>query len=98
MTRQVDSSVSTSQAPQKKEPGHTVGFIVMTLIIVFIAFWMNRQSSLLIMGSSNESPYVVPVLDGFLTDAWFLPDDGMLGFVEIPAGSFIMGSNPVIDR
>ena len=98
MTRQVDISVNTSQAPPKKEPGHTVGFIIMTLIILFIAFWMNRQSSLLIMGSSNESPYVVPVLDGFLTDAWFLPDDDMLGFVEIPAGSFIMGSNPVIDR
>ncbi len=30
----------------------------------------------------------------FRTDAWFLPDEPLLGFVEIPAGSFVMGSDP----
>ena len=29
----------------------------------------------------------------FREDAWFLPDEPLLGFVEIPAGSFVMGSN-----
>ena len=29
----------------------------------------------------------------FRPDAWFLPDDDFLGFVEIPAGPFIMGSD-----
>jgi len=29
----------------------------------------------------------------FRSDAWFLPDEPMLGFVEIPAGEFWMGSN-----
>jgi formylglycine-generating enzyme required for sulfatase activity len=28
----------------------------------------------------------------FRADAWFLPDDPLLGFVEVPAGSFRMGS------
>ena len=28
----------------------------------------------------------------FLADAWFLPDDGILGFREIPGGPFIMGT------
>ncbi len=27
-------------------------------------------------------------------DAWYLPDDPMLGFVEIPEGKFLMGSDP----
>ncbi|MCH2347841.1 MAG: formylglycine-generating enzyme family protein [Pseudomonadales bacterium] len=98
MTPRVDIPVNTSQAPLQKVPGHTVGFAVMTLIILFITFWMNRQSSLLQLSVSNELPDVIPALDGFLSNAWFLPDDEMLGFVEIPAGSFIMGSNPVIDR
>jgi len=29
--------------------------------------------------------------------AWYLPDDGMLGFVEIPEGVFTMGSDDPID-
>ena len=28
----------------------------------------------------------------FRPDIWFLPDDGMFGFMEIPEGSFIMGT------
>jgi formylglycine-generating enzyme required for sulfatase activity len=32
------------------------------------------------------------------SDAWFLPDDELLGFVEIPAGPFLIGSDPAVDR
>jgi formylglycine-generating enzyme required for sulfatase activity len=30
----------------------------------------------------------------FRSDAWYLPEGPLLGFVEIPAGSFLMGSPP----
>lgn len=33
----------------------------------------------------------------FRADAWYLPDEPLLGFVEIPAGPFLMGSNPKQD-
>jgi formylglycine-generating enzyme required for sulfatase activity/energy-coupling factor transporter ATP-binding protein EcfA2 len=33
----------------------------------------------------------------FRTDAWNLPDEPLLGFVEIPAGPFTMGSNKKLD-
>jgi formylglycine-generating enzyme required for sulfatase activity len=36
-------------------------------------------------------------LSGFRSDAWFLPDDDLLGFVEIPAGRFTMASDPATD-
>jgi len=36
-------------------------------------------------------------LPGFRSDAWFLPDDDLLGFVEIPAGPFRMGSDSSVD-
>lgn len=36
-------------------------------------------------------------IDGFRSDAWFLPEEALLGFVEIPAGPFLMGSDPAID-
>ncbi len=43
-------------------------------------------------------PAARPVeLTGFRSDAWFLPDDELLGFVKIPAGPFQMGSNPTTD-
>ena len=43
---------------------------------------------------SGNSSQVEPLrelperLSGFRQDAWFLPDDPLLGFVEIPAGPF----------
>ena len=36
-------------------------------------------------------------LPAYREDTWFLPGDELLGFVEIPAGKFVMGSNPAID-
>ena len=36
-------------------------------------------------------------LSGFRADAWYLPDDKLFGFVEIPGGQFVMGSDPSID-
>lgn len=45
-------------------------------------------------GASVELPGELP---GSRADAFYLPDDSLLGFVEIPAGSFVMGSDPGID-
>jgi formylglycine-generating enzyme required for sulfatase activity len=33
----------------------------------------------------------------FRADAWALPDEELLGFVEIPAGPFVMGADPSLD-
>ncbi|MYD71423.1 MAG: formylglycine-generating enzyme family protein [Acidobacteria bacterium] len=42
-------------------------------------------------------PALPATLEGYRADAWFLPDDPLLGFVEIPAGPFVMGSDPAVD-
>ena len=42
-------------------------------------------------------PALPAVLEGYRADAWFLPDDPLLGFIEIPAGPFVMGSDPAVD-
>jgi len=34
----------------------------------------------------------------FRADAWYLPDEPLLGFVPIPAGKFWMGSDPRVER
>ena len=46
---------------------------------------------------AGSLPTLPESLDGFRADAWFLPDDDLLGFVEIPAGPFTMGSDPAVD-
>ncbi len=95
------SEQSISVDTQNKVPGRTIGITVMTLTIAFVAFWMNQQN----VRDTNrvQSPTSITsesdlALDGFRADAWFLADDDLLGFVEIPAGQFIMGSNPALDR
>ena len=45
----------------------------------------------------GAAPELPASLDGHRADAWFLPDDPLLGFVEIPAGPFVMGSDPAVD-
>lgn len=42
-------------------------------------------------------PAVLGEVAGFRADAWFLPDEELLGFVEIRAGVFLMGSDPSVD-
>lgn len=44
-----------------------------------------------------QQPAVDMEFEGFRADAWYLPDDPLLGFVPVPAGTFQMGSNPLID-
>ena len=52
------------------------------------------QSPLISDDTVNGNPDDVP---GLLAAVWQLTDDPLLGFVEIAAGSFLMGSDAVID-
>jgi len=81
-----------------KVPGRTVGFVIMSVLIVCVAIFMQQQSQVLSDSTANRNPEYIGVLEGFRNDAWYLPADELLGFVSIPAGSFTMGSNPALDR
>ena len=75
------------------------GLVILAVLIVGVAVWMYFQRPQLApMDEADSVPVASPeVLTGFRSDAWFLPDDDLLGFVEIPAGPFLMGSDPAID-
>ena len=96
------SKGSGSELSIDKAPGRTIGVVIMCALIVFVAAWMSRQSELITRQQTIESFPGTAVNDqtetGFRSDAWHLPDDDSFGFVEIAAGSFIMGSNPALDR
>lgn len=94
-------SKSQGEAEAKPEeqqiPRRTLGLTIMCLLIVFVAIWMTLQSRQQDTDLSTLSTEQA-VLAGFLSDAWFLPDEPLLGFVLIPSGPFTMGSNPTLDR
>ena len=77
-------------------PRASRGTLAATLALVLCAAAACERPAQ--VASSGASPPSLPeALDGFRANAWFLPDDDMLGFVEIPAGPFTMGSDPAVD-
>jgi formylglycine-generating enzyme required for sulfatase activity len=74
--------------------GTGLGATVLALLIVGVTFWLYAQGrTTAIAGARNADAGVATT-----TRALGLPDDGMLGFVEILPGAFLMGSDPAVDR
>lgn len=93
------NSDQKDMAPAPLEPSRTVGLLVLLVSIIFTAVWLTRESIETIAGA-NAGEISLDRFDGipgFDSNAWFLANDETWGFVEIPAGSFTMGSNPVLD-
>ena len=90
-------SVSPDQPQWSASVG---GLAVLAVLILGVALWMSTQRPSTAPAEARTSalPGTMPSdLPGFRPDAWFLPDDDLLGFVEIPAGPFQMGGDPTTD-
>ena len=73
--------------------------VALALIVVALAaaVWALRDPSAAASGAAQPDLPPLRAAEGPTTlraDAWFLPDDALLGFVEVPAGPFLMGSDP----
>jgi formylglycine-generating enzyme required for sulfatase activity len=77
-----------------------VGVPLAALTIVGAVWLALRLSPSAPVVPQNDTlrPTAVGELLGFRSDAWHLPDGELLGFVEIPGGTFVMGSDPGLDR
>lgn len=73
------------------------GLTVLAALVVGVAAWMSYQSAQSTAAADGGATSNPAELAGFRSDAWFLPDDALLGFVEIPAGPFLMGSDAAVD-
>ena len=76
-----------------------VGHVVIAGIVVGVALLLYVRGSGPAPGATMSPAQPAPPsnLPGFRADAWMLPADELLGFVEVPAGSFIMGSDKSSD-
>lgn len=83
-------------------PSSTSGVAVVAALVLAVAAWMalQRPQSESAVDAERFSGLTASFGDpsGLRSDAWFLPDEELLGFVEVPAGPFLMGSDPAIDR
>jgi len=91
--------------PDKNARGFGAVWIATVLLVAAlvtgVALWRSFQlvrSVALAEAVTPGPPEETLEIPGFRSDAWFLPADSMLGFVEIPAGPFLMGSDPTFDR
>lgn len=71
--------------------------MILALLVLGVALWMYAHRPQPAVPDEGAGVANTSDIPGFRTDAWFLPDDPLLGFVEIPAGPFSMGSDPAID-
>ncbi len=99
--------MSTTTTPPASPPSRdnaspgVIGPATLALLIIGAAIWLGLQPAPGDGGAATGAPpraSATPAeLPGFRADAWFLPDDAQLGFVEIPAGPFPMGAAPTTD-
>ena len=86
-----------SSQHENNVPGRTVGFFVMSAIIVFVAIWMSIEGNDRALTDLTEQSKLNN-LSASLPNELRLPNLPLLGFVEVEAGEFLMGSNPRLDR
>ena len=82
---------------ENKVPGRTVGFFMMSAIIVFVAIWMSIQGNDTALTDLSEQSKLENY-SASLPSELRLSNLPLLGFVEVEAGEFLMGSNPLLDR
>jgi formylglycine-generating enzyme required for sulfatase activity len=76
-------------------PGH----IAVAGIVIGVALLLYFRGHGPPPGSTSTVPQPSAIVNvrGLRADAWMLPADDLFGFVEVPAGPFIMGSGKVTD-
>ena len=77
-------------------PDRKIGFYLMLIIILFTFFYVKQQPHQNLEDKSPDPSSIQQKTNETLK--WNLANDQLLGFVLIPAGTFLMGSNPTLDR
>lgn len=74
-----------------------VGLAALTALVVFVVLWLSYAGKPAAEEAAPEVASGESGLERFRADAFYLPDDPLFGFVEVPAGRFLMGSDPGVD-
>jgi formylglycine-generating enzyme required for sulfatase activity len=83
--------LSTSPQSPRTWPGYIIVVLIVIGVAVLLTFRGNGPAS------RRMGPVPSAALAGFRPESWQLPADNLLGFVEIPAGAFMMGGDKSTD-
>lgn len=75
-----------------------LGVGIIAVAIVVVAFCLRQAETKVLASATTNQPLIIDDAQGLHSELWYLPNDELLGFVEISAGSFLMGSDPAVDR
>src|SRR5262245_39530200 len=91
-TVQQPAPIAAPAPTERSNAGHWIGLTTLALIVVFVTVWMYLHSEQP-AAATRTVPSLASAPDParFRADAWYLPADDRLGFIEIPAGAFRMG-------
>jgi hypothetical protein len=102
-SRRQESSLPASDAPSEKQPAHPEGTTpqsppaqTSTAVPSVVRPQLELMRSSHLIASERVAAGNALARQGdsrFRAEAWYLPDVPLLGFVEIPAGPFLMGSH-----
>lgn len=83
-----------------RDTGRVIGLAVVAAIVVFATSWMYVKGRAALAAPPRwTAPSIEQGNDArFDAAMWQLPREPLLGFVEIPAGPFTMGSDKAVDR
>lgn len=101
MSKKAKQESAPPIAPAPLEPSRTLGLLILLVAIIFTVVWLTRASvenAELAKADTIRAASLPENLKGFSSNTWYLPEDELWGFVEVPAGVFTMGSDPRVDR
>ena len=91
-------TVTVAVPLKARAPGQWLGLAALVALVGLATCCLYQYS-----GPPTAEAVTVPTrltranLPRFRADAWQLPDEPMLGFIPIPSGIFLMGSDPSVD-
>jgi formylglycine-generating enzyme required for sulfatase activity len=91
--------ISSSTGAQFELIDRRSGLTALTLIVSFVAIWLHVKGRSAVQTRTQPLPPISIPADSarFNGNFWHLPNEPLLGFVEIPAGAFVMGSDAEVD-